>query len=181
MPNWCENDLKISGPKEKIEECLEFIGEEFDFTKLIPYAEPYVSMDADFPEYSSDDFEEKLEAYKAKWNSEKDGFNSGGYEWCVANYGTKWSRGYNVVHYTHPLRGQCVSFETAWTPPTPVIKALAIKFPELTFTHEYFECGCGFCGGITFQNKEDFYEDEIWEPGIECEEWKSDYAGPRGG
>ena len=39
MPNWCENDLAVEGPKEVIEEFLKFAAGEspFDFEKFIPY------------------------------------------------------------------------------------------------------------------------------------------------
>ena len=43
MPNWCENDLAVEGPKEVIEEFLKFAAGEspFDFEKFIPYPEKF--------------------------------------------------------------------------------------------------------------------------------------------
>ena len=37
-------------------------------------------------------------------------------------------------------------FDTAWSPPTPVIKNAAERFPALTFELRYFECGDCFNG-----------------------------------
>ena len=37
-------------------------------------------------------------------------------------------------------------FDTAWSPPTPIIKNAAERFPALTFELRYFECGCCFNG-----------------------------------
>ena len=37
-------------------------------------------------------------------------------------------------------------FDTAWSPPTPVIAKAAERFPALTFDLRYFECGYCFNG-----------------------------------
>ena len=63
MPNWCENDLAVEGPKEVIEEFLKFAAGEspFDFGKFIPYpaefqrqdeiAEAWLKEHAERPDY----------------------------------------------------------------------------------------------------------------------------------
>ena len=70
MPNWCENDLAVEGPKEVIEEFLKFaVGENplddeespFDFNRFIPYpaefqrqdeiAEAWLKEHAERPDY----------------------------------------------------------------------------------------------------------------------------------
>ena len=57
MPNWCENDLAVEGPKEVIEEFLKFAagaagenplddeGSPFDFNRFIPYPEEFRRID----------------------------------------------------------------------------------------------------------------------------------------
>jgi hypothetical protein len=98
----------------------------------------------------------------------KDGFNSGGYEWCIANWGTKWgccevsitSRGDNYV---------ILEFESAWCPPEPVIVKLGELFPDHRFTLQYWEGGCCFQGELIMQDGE-----------VELEENHS-YHGRRGG
>ena len=181
MPNWCANDLYIEGPTDKVAECVAFIGERFDFDKLIPYPEKFKQMDEEAAAFSFFDGkgtkEEQAiarEAYIAKWGTASDGFNSGGYEWCVTNWDTKWNNP-DVTSYLHPVRGQCLTFDTAWSPPTAVIKALAAKFPELSLCHEYFEQGAAFCGGVTYPSLEQLND------GDEIREWSGDYNGPRGG
>ena len=37
-------------------------------------------------------------------------------------------------------------FDTAWSPPMPVIKRAAELYPALRFELRYFECGCCFNG-----------------------------------
>ena len=86
---WCENDLAVEGPKEVIEEFLKFAAGEspFDFEKFIPYPEEFQRLD----EIAEAWLKEHAERPDYDWHSQpKDGFNSGGYDWCVANWGTKW-------------------------------------------------------------------------------------------
>lgn len=54
------------------------------------------------------------------------------YEWNCANWGTKW----NAVRavFVGPI---IVRFETAWSPPHPVIEQLARMFPNHTIGHEW--------------------------------------------
>jgi len=146
MPNHCENDLYISGSDADVAALLALIGADqeppkFDFNALIHYPEKFRQMDAECPQWNVPSAErvELLAAYKAKWGTEGDGFNAGGYDWCVANWGTKWNA-YNVQRRDHG-RISCVTFETAWAPPMPVIKALAERFPAVTISIEYFERG----------------------------------------
>ena len=123
MPNWCDNELTITGPD--VNKVLETIrsqtGEDqdvrlFDFNTIIPYPQIYRDMDKRAEEYreklnaiAKDDPErrEKLEALGAEYGVEpgvswiKDGYNSGGYEWCCDNWATKW----NATHvHHHPRR-----------------------------------------------------------------------------
>lgn len=46
------------------------------------------------------------------------------FDWCIAKWGTKWNA------YDAEDRGDCVRFATAWSPPTPFIKALAKRFQD---------------------------------------------------
>lgn len=186
MPNHCENDLYVRGAPERVAEFLAFVGADkdepaFDCDKVIPYPEKFKQMDEEakafsffgHSELSEEEQAAARKAYEAKWGTTQDGFNSGGYEWCCANWGTKWGA-YEVGVYDHP-RGKCITFQSAWSPPTPVIHKLFELFPDLYFDHEYFECGAAFCGGLHY-NPEALKYDE--NP---VREWSGDYAGPRGG
>ena len=102
MPNWCENELTITGPDvQKVLNAIRSESDEdarvLDFDRIIPYPkhfrelderslqyqEQYLAVDRDDPERQV-----KLDALAAEYNVEpgtpwlKDGFNSGGYEWC---------------------------------------------------------------------------------------------------
>ena len=91
------------------------------------------------------------------------GYNSGGYEWCVRRWGTKWNAcdaditldtGLRLVDTGLRFGGDqvyqaVVVFRTAWSPPLPVVTKLITMFPKLEFRLEYFECGGGFKGILT--------------------------------
>lgn len=67
----------------------------------------------------------------------KDGYNSGGYEWCIQHWGTKW--GFcDTARYIRP-RSVVYTFNTAWSPPVPLIEKMSDMFPKLTFILN-FEC-----------------------------------------
>lgn len=232
MPNWCENDLTISGPEvQKVLAAIRSPEDEYederllDFDRIIPYPEEFKALDRRNQEYqqklsaiNKEDPERaaKLSTLAAEYGAEpgafwlKDGFNSGGYEWCINNWGTKWNacrvslqaEGLDTekpagalatcaycqtTQFTSGLEvlacRKCggslqpnpipdsvlLTFETAWSPPAPVIERLASMFPEHAFELAYYECGMGFCGRVR------------WENGLEQSHHQAEYDGLRGG
>jgi hypothetical protein len=146
MPNWCECDLYIQGASARIDEFLRLVkGEEsnFDFDRLIPYPEHFKKLDQVAAEW---DKLHPLPRTGESWKERpKDGYNQGGYEWCIKNWGTKWPPKCAEVSRS-ALELVEISFATAWSPPTPVIQRAAELFPELRFELRYFECGSMFNG-----------------------------------
>jgi hypothetical protein len=200
MPNHCENDLYVQGEKSDVDALLLHIGmykpqPEFDFNTLIPYPDPFKAMDddreslpslvgiyRDNPEYPAmvAAREAAIAAYEEKWGTRENGYNSGGYEWCIKYWGTKWNA-YDVKRRDYDGR-VCITFQTAWAPPIPVIIELAKRFPTCTITLEYFERGMEFAGGFTCESEEDHWEDEPWQAGKMTSVWElKGYRGKRGG
>ena len=141
MPNWCENELIVRGKQEKIDKLVDFMkseDNEFDFNKIVPYPTKYKQLDLIAKVYE----EEHPNDFKGR---PKNGYNQGGYEWCNDNWGTKWNA-CDVI-----LKDNKYYFNTAWSPPEPVIKKLSEKFPDLTLTLKYWEGGCGFRGMCKFK------------------------------
>lgn len=157
MPNWCDNELYIVGEEEQILEFLEFAKSDdyyqngeiclLDFNKFVPQP--------------SDDELEKM------YDNTK-GSMPGWYKWRVDNWETKWNsydpRVEEVWNDTY-----CVRFNTAWSPPIPVVLAMSEKFPRLEFDLRYFECGVGFNGMFVCKN------------GTVIREGQGEYFGNRGG
>lgn len=79
------------------------------------------------------------------------------YGWRVQNWGTKWE-GYSGRFNDDQT---VFTFDTAWSPPLPVIKELA-KLTGETFILQYIEEGNFFCGEYTASPENDcdeFYSD----------------------
>ena len=104
----------------------------------------------------------------------KDGFNSGGYDWCLQNWGTKWGICDSEKQEEYGWEGKedkevMYKFQTAWSPPNPIILRMSKLFPDLEFEMRYFEGGGGFNGIYRCKNGE-----------VQRDE-QGDYFGDRGG
>ena len=177
MPNWCENDLYIEGPKAEIERFLEAArndtdGEEteLDFNNFIPYPEKYDAAD------KAREVAAKVQGVHCPVDSNgvqlKDGYNDGGYDWCCDNWGTKWNASEPGGEYGYEDEEEStyvMHFSTAWAPPTPVVKKMGEMFPKLTFQLTFFECGCAFNGVYAMKDGEN------------TDDRTADYFGNRGG
>ena len=90
------------------------------------------------------------EARQAKANEERYGAKTW-YEWCIANWGTKWSAGDGLdVHVAGTSIG--LVFDTAWSPPVPVIVALCKRFPKIKVAMHYVDEGGCFEGELIGSN-----------------------------
>lgn len=158
MPNWCYNSLLVTGTRRKdIDRFLKFVKERpdngmacdeefmpsgFSFDRVIPYPKKFAEMDREhrkFDEifgygkrYSDAERKRLRNVYKRKWKTDNNGFNSGGYEWCCAKWGTKWNA--SCVSIEEDDCRVSIIFHSAWGPPAPVIIRLIKKFPELQFS-----------------------------------------------
>ena len=164
MPNWCECDLEITYEGENTEEGIKEINrfQEYaktgnnvlDTEKFFPYPERFKKLD--------EEAEKEYERIRALPEEErknaprpKDGFNQGGYEWCINNWGTKWGICHADLVFTDYKSGVLTySFDSAWSPPEPVIEKMAKMFPSLRFCLRYFEGGAGFNGIFVCENGE---------------------------
>lgn len=164
MPNHVEMDISVSGPVNDLLQSKEFSrdGEALlSADKFIPYPDKFKTLDKQAEE------ERKNGNY-----SFRDGFNSGGYEWCIENWGTKW--GIYDTEMVGEKLGKKVgtikySAQSAWSPPLKVIKAMSDKFPTLKISVKYFECGAGYKGVFVVKGGEIITNTE------------AKYSGRRGG
>lgn len=127
MPNWCYNSVTIDGFRLDLKELVDKAGKNNPpddnslLRAFIPMPEEYTTIE---------------------------GYNSGGYEWCLNNWGTKWAESSmqmeaNVFGDT----GQIIyQFDSPWNPPLTGYQKISEMFPRLTFIHYWDEPGMAFCG-----------------------------------
>jgi len=128
MPNWCMNEIEVWGKNKSLRKLMDTIRNEdcdFDFNKISPYPANYIEQDN-------------------KVEGQFDGYNNGGHQWCLKNWGTKWNASEPSVSIG--VKYLMMSFDTAYTPSLPVTGKLSKLFPDLKFKHSYEEEGCDFSG-----------------------------------
>jgi hypothetical protein len=121
MPNWCYQTLEITGEPKQLNKLLKKIEvtkseatdnepeTPFSFNNVIPMPPQYHLSQA--------------------W-----------YEWRVTNWGTKWQPQINVANVDEWESGSIYfDFDTAWSPPYPIIEALSKEFKKLEFHWRYWE------------------------------------------
>jgi Api92-like protein with ferredoxin domain len=173
MPNHVEQDITISGSPTTLQEFMDFAKEEdylLSANKFIPYPEEFKRMDLEAKAIM-------LAYHEGKGSglapiNVKDGFNSGGYQWCIQNWGTKWGI-YDAALLSQKLTGKTgklkYTCQSAWSPCLPIVDAMSKKFPDLKFDMRYYEGGMGFKGHYVVKNGEILTNEE------------SKYQGRRGG
>ena len=141
MPNWCNNVLRLSHPDpQMITRAIDSFAQGKMLQEFVPCPEellnPETTTWSHGPEQEARD---KLkEGLSAKY-----GFSSW-YDWCVANWGTKWDIGSEYPAERHDANNATFTFESAWSPPIEAYGTLE----EQGFVIEayYYEPGMMFCG-----------------------------------
>ena len=185
MPNHCDHDFWISGPTDVVNHILATHLDAhgaINADSVIPYPVIFKTMDEARHKWTETYFKDDYGiAPKDGVDAQtippcpKDGFNSGGYEWCVEQWGTKWGcydgRGITDVPLKSPkTRKVQLGFLTAWSPALPVYNALAKMYPNCNFKVAFYEQGAAYSGWIT------------WHKGARINEKHNNmYRGNRGG
>jgi hypothetical protein len=182
MPNHVENDLTIKGTREQLENFkakmnnTNWQGDKVLLNEdvLIPYPQHFKDMDNLAREWYKKNAIDGVYLGKLKEgvnpnDRPKDGFNSGGYEWCIKNWGTKWGF-YDVSITKETDTSITYTFKTAWSPSIPLIHKMGIMFKDLDITLRYYERGMEFKGVY-----------HIWNGGSCISTTQSPYKGTRGG
>jgi hypothetical protein len=162
MPNHCTNLLSCTSGKplaEVLKPYLTSDGRNIDFNKIVPMPQGIVksvgfcSVEAITKERAKEEREAQDAQYKLlkEENVKLYGF-ADWYDWCVANWDTKW----NAYSCWTLEEGSGVTindisdlgFQTAWSPPLKVIRALA-KLTGETFRMSYYDEGWMFGGVFT--------------------------------
>ena len=155
MPNWCWNNLTVSGDEKELQDFVEKSttqeGRDFSFNGTFPMND---DLDISAGTHNTDQEEQRV-LNKGLYG------HSNWYDWRISEWGTKWDADeaqvsdHNENNYFH------VSFQTAWAPPIDWLKNIAMDYPNLEFELEYDEEGMGFGGTFTIQG--DDQQDAQWD------------------
>lgn len=149
MPNWVFNDLHIEGSEEAIQKVKAQLNAPYTRNTTegeeVIYSNPVISFFNIVrpPEDKMDEYE-GVHGYK---DGEKQG--QGEFNWYNFNnreWGTKWDiavhdgEKHSDTQLNHEEKTKLhYYFQTAWSPPLPVIEALSLQHPELEITLRYEE------------------------------------------
>ena len=160
MPNWCDNQVTITGSKSVIDKIEKIANEEKGAGGLLNFFQP---MPKELRDTTADGSEDKklLEKYGySDW-----------YGWACDNWGTKWdiSEFYGVDR-----DGDTISFafSSAWSPPIGAYEQFLIDNKDCSLKAYYYEGGCDFMG-VWEDGVDDCYApgdykstDDFWQDGI---------------
>lgn len=179
MPNWCVNQVDISGDEAEVAKLVEFVKSDdsaFTFENIVPPpTSGFYSANASHNEFvcgcKSESAPDPENEGLFMWviDGKKVGFQDpcpthgepaivnhpdNWYQWNMRNWGTKWSAA-EVWHDRTDDGGNVAgntsyNFDTAWSPAEPVVAALAEKFPTLRIAHRYCEAGMGYAGEVLY-------------------------------
>ena len=149
MPNWCNNGITITGPKDKIQALYQEIkGKDKFLDVMVPM--PTALRDTTSPPYPKDSPHYKPQPYV-------DGYNNW-YDWCVNNWGTKWDINDDGLVFEDTEDGYATIsgwFESAWAPPIEAYNTYMENNEEIQILATYEEGGMDFAG--IYDNGDDDY------------------------
>lgn len=191
MPNYVRNLIKVvDGDFQAVADFMKSENYDFDFNRLIPMPQSMVELrtkyngiskqsELGFEYWSNPSQRCKKEKYAIIDKIKEQGYDlretlregldrlyvyaDCGYwnslEWAVAKWGTKWNA-FDVVALPSD---RTIFFNTAWSAPIPIYKALAKKFPTHKIIIKYYDEGGFFAGYCNIKDGDELGED------YECE------------
>ena len=171
MPNWCDNQITITGPNSVIDKIEKIVKDEDDKNGLLNYFHP---MPAELRDTTADGSNDKKMIKKYG--------HSDWYSWACENWSTKWevSEFYGVdrQHLNDSLDESTISFgfSSAWAPPIGAYERFIMNMSEknldVSVKAYYYEGGCDFAG--CWDNGDDECiapsdyksDDEYWNDGL---------------
>ena len=164
MPNWCDNQITITGDKSVIDKIEKIVTEEKDDQGLLDFMYPMPKELDDTTADGSKDKEMLAKHGHSDW-----------YSWSTDNWSTKWEicEFYGVDRHDDTIS---FAFSSAWAPPTGAythfITSMAEKNLDVSLKAYYYEGGCDFAG--VWDNGDDECispsdyksDDEYWESGL---------------
>ena len=168
MPNWCDNQITITGPNSVIDKIEKIVTEEKDGDGLLNYFHPMPKQleDTTSPSSSADKPQPMVEGFDC-W-----------YDWRCENWSTKWDvnefYGVDRQHLNDSLDESTISFgfSSAWAPPINAYEKFLENNSDCSVRAFYYEGGCDFMGewndGVDDCYAPSDYKstDDFWQDGI---------------
>ena len=165
MPNWCDNQVTITGPSSVIDKIEKIVNEESNNAEngLLQFFHPMPKelLDTEAgPTAKTKAEKDERKARKLEFGAEN------WYDWRVNNWGTKWEvcEFYGVDKQPDALIGDSTisfAFSSAWSPPIGAYEKFLENNPDCFIRAYYYEGGCDFMG--------------LWEDGVDDCYAPSDY------
>lgn len=144
MPNWCNNTITLSGPKDKITNIYNKAKESGEFLdQLYPMPD---ELNITAGRVGADDEPEQIELVaKQKANLEKYGHEDW-YNWRIANWQTKWDVDAENLELSKDGTTITGWFDSAWSPPIGAYSEFLRNNEDCSIQSYYYEGGMDFGG-----------------------------------
>jgi hypothetical protein len=152
MPNWCNNELRITGDKTELE-CFRAFAKGNGI--VWDGEDELTNVEGEKVRYDYElDFSKFIRPTKKELDKPYGSGEAYGYHWCVDTWGTKWNACDVEVYPSNNQTGEdeivdelIYSFCTAWSPMSQkLFDAMIEMFPKLDFVYRFYEEGCCFVG-----------------------------------
>ena len=168
MPNWCDNQITITGPNSVIDKIEKIVKDEKEDNGLLNFMKPMPAQlkDTTSPSSSADKPQPMVEGFD-NW-----------YDWRVENWSTKWEvcefYGVDRQHLNDSLDESTISFgfSSAWSPPIGAYEQFLADNENCSLKAYYYEGGCDFMGEWD-NGSDDCYapsdyksDDDFWQDGV---------------
>jgi len=169
MPNWCNNNISITGPNSVIDKIEKIVKEEKEENGLLNFFHPMPKQleGTTSPSSSADKPQPMVEGFD-NW-----------YDWRVENWGTKWElcEFYGVDRQYHSEQNEGEStitfgFDSAWSPPINAYEQFLRDNEDCSLKAWYYEGGCDFMGewdngqDDCFAPSDYKSTDDFWQDGV---------------
>jgi hypothetical protein len=174
MPNWCDNQVTITGPNSVIDQIEKIVKEDdsHENTGLLNFFHPMPKQleGTTSPSSSADKPQPMVEGFDC-W-----------YDWRVEKWSTKWEvcefYGVDRQHHEAGKSGMSLTstitfgFSSAWAPPIGAYEQFLVDNEDCSLKAYYYEGGCDFMGEWD-NGSDDCYApsdykstDDFWQDGV---------------
>ena len=186
MPNWCDNQITITGPNSVIDKIEKIVKEEenTDLSSkekgetpgLLQFMAP---MPEELMETEAGPIAKTKKEKLARQTRKLEFGAENWYDWRVNNWGTKWELcefyGVDRQYLTEQSEGESTisfAFSSAWSPPIGAYEKFLENNSDCSIRAYYYEGGCDFMG-LWEDGVDDCYApsdykstDDFWQDGI---------------